>query len=92
VGSARRNIDGEAAGDNLAGQLPSPRTVLVLSLVSNDANGSYSGHARVFAWLLVIVQHPSGFSSEKTLTERQLMITLAILLPSSDGNRVIIGT
>jgi hypothetical protein len=65
--SSPEDIDGEAANDQLAILLTCPRTVLVLSLVlimmptevPLDMRGSLS-------WLLVIVlQHPSGFSSER---------------------------
>jgi hypothetical protein len=39
-----------------------------------------------------VLQHPSGFSSEKTLTERAVFdkFSLSVAM-SSDGNRVIIG-
>ena len=46
------DIDGEASGDN-SGQsvsLSSDGTVVAIGAPYNDANGSISGHVRVFAW------------------------------------------
>jgi hypothetical protein len=56
--------------------MSSDGTRVIIGAIFNDA-GSYLDMRGSLSWLLVVVlQHPSGFSSEK-LTEMQLMINLA---------------
>jgi hypothetical protein len=65
-----KDIDGDSLVTLAGGSHVLRRYRVIIGAIYNDANGSNSGHARSLSWLLVIVlQHPRGFSSGKTLTE-----------------------